>query len=301
MGTVRDSGFEFNPDDTVKTALAKFAAAFKGAGIENADLDARFLLCGVLGCDPVGLIARPDRLVGEKASELTASLRRRLGGEPVSRILGVRSFYGRDFVISPAVLDPRPETETLIDAILDIADEMNWGGRSIRIADIGTGSGALIITALAELAGATGVASDVSSEALEVAQTNAARIGVADRLQFVHTRLLDGAAGPFDLIVANPPYIPSADIAGLDLSVRTFDPALALDGGPDGLDVYREIARDISRFEPTFWIVLEVGTGQAEAVAELFGDKTGGSGPRLVRFRNDLGGHTRCVALQIQR
>jgi release factor glutamine methyltransferase len=218
----------------------------------------------------------------------------------VSRILGTRGFYGRDFEITPDVLDPRPETETLIDVMLDIVAEEGWHDRPVRICDIGTGSGAIIVTLLAELPGAHGVATDISAAALLVAHKNAHRHGVNHRLGLIHGRTLQGVTGPFDLVVSNPPYIPGAEIARLDPGVRAYDPVMALDGGPDGLAVYREIASEIRRFQPPPWLVLEVGAGQATDVAALFASKNPDSIPISIRYRKDLGGHTRCVALRIQ-
>ena len=295
------SAGSLRPHDTVRSAVTALAAAFREAGIEGPETDARYLVGGILGLDGADLITDPDRKIGDAAAGLQDAMRRRLRAEPVSRILGVRAFYGRDFVISPAVLDPRPETETLIDVVLDLATEHGWHGRPINIADIGTGSGAILLTLIAELPGATGVAIDISLPALEVAKANAERLGVAARVTFVHTQGLEDVAGPFDLIVSNPPYIPATDIAGLDATVRDFDPVLALDGGPDGLTVYREIASQISRFSGPMSIVLEVGAGQAEDVAELFSARLGGATKSGIRYRKDLDGHTRCVALQIQR
>ena len=302
MPTAQPGAVPFTAQDSVKTALSSLTAALKNAGIDGAEGDARYLVCGVLGLDAANIISNPDCPVGAAAAaRLNDALGRRLKHEPVSRILGVRAFYGRDFAISPTVLDPRPETETLIDVILDLATEYGWHGRPVRIADIGTGSGAIVLTVLAELPLATGVAIDISLPALDVARANAERLGVAARVQFIHTRELQGVAGPFDLIVSNPPYIPAAVIATLDSGVRDFDPRLALDGGPDGLVIYREIASQISQFHGPAWVVLEVGAGQAEDVAGLFGAGPGGATFLDLRYRKDLGGHVRCVAVRHQR
>ena len=301
MTTKAANAVSLQPHDTVRTAVSALAGVFRAAGIEGPETDARYLAGGILGLDGADLIANPDRPLGDAAAALQDAMARRLAAEPVSRILNVRAFYGRDIVISPGVLDPRPDTETLIDVVLDLAAENGWHGRPLRIADIGTGSGAILLTLLAELPEASGVAIDISLPALDVAKANAERFGVAARVTFVHTQGLEDVVGPFDLIVSNPPYIPAADIAGLDASVRDFDPILALDGGPDGLTVYREIASQISRFSGPMWVVLEVGAGQAENVAALFSARLGGAIKSGIRYRKDLGGHTRCVALQIQR
>lgn len=300
MPEAQSGAVVFAASDTVRTANRKLASAFQEAGIESSEADARFLLGGVMGLDGADLIANPDRPLGAKAAALTDAMQRRVTGEPVSRILGVRGFYGRDFTITPDVLDPRPDTETLVDAVLDIAADEGWADRPLLIADIGTGSGVLIVTLLAELPNATGVATDVSPPALAVAKGNAERHELGHRVTFIHTPTLAGVAGPFDIIVSNPPYIKAPDIAGLDPEVRDFDPLLALDGGPDGLSVYREIANEVSRFKGPLWIVLEAGAGQADDIAAIFYGQNPPPGTRRVHFRNDLGGHTRCVAIRIQ-
>ncbi len=270
---------------------------FRAAGFETADIDARFLAKGVLGLDGAALLKDPDRPLGARCVQLEEAVRRRLAHEPVSRILGSRDFYGRSFEITPDVLDPRADTETLVELVLEIADEKGWRERSIAIADIGTGSGILIVTLLAELPLAAGVATDVSGPALAVAKANARRYGVSGRIKFLETRGLGGTTGPYDLVVSNPPYIPTANIAGLSRDVRAFDPLLALDGGPDGLEIYREIANEISFLYQDAWIALEVGAGQADDVAAIFSKDAA----QLWRQRRDLGGHTRAVAFEHHR
>jgi release factor glutamine methyltransferase len=215
----------------------------------------------------------------------------------VARILGQREFFGRMFAIDPTTLDPRPDTETVIEAALAIADEEGWHRRPIRILDIGTGSGCLLLTLIAELPLATGLGTDISAGALKLAAENAARLGVADRVRFAAQRSLEGFDGPFDLMVSNPPYIPSGEIAGLEPEVRDFDPRTALDGGADGLTIYRELAQGCWRIVPDGWVILEVGAGQSGPVSRLFLEalKEHASPPRI---RSDLGGHDRCVAIR---
>ena len=278
------------------------ADAFRSAGFETPDLDARFLIQGVLCLDGTALLKDPQRPLGNAADKLKQAMVRRLAGEPISRILGFREFYGRSFAITPDVLDPRADTETLIDLALDIAGANGWRNRPIRIADIGTGSGILIVTLLAELPLATGLANDISPAALDVARANALAHGIGgDRVLFVEAHGLRGATQifgqPFDLIVSNPPYIPTADLAELEPGVRQFDPVMALDGGPDGLQVYREIANEISLLDGNTWVALEIGAGQAYDVTALFSK----SGARLAQQRRDLGGHIRAVSFQYHR
>jgi release factor glutamine methyltransferase len=284
------------PDTTRSEARRLLAAAFAAAGLDSPDLDARFLLCGLLGIDGAALVGRPDLILGAAASELREAAFRRVNHEPVSRIIGRRSFFGRSFHVTPDVLDPRPETETVIEVVHDLVRHNNLDPARLRFCDVGTGSGALIVTLLAEFSEASGVATDISPAALAVAQANAAALGVADRLQLIETDLLQGVAGPFDVVVSNPPYIPSRDISGLAPEVRRFDPILALDGGCDGLDVYRKLSNQISKLDDFLFVVLEVGAGQAETVAGVFD----AAGLRLVEIRPDLAGHNRAVALERQ-
>jgi release factor glutamine methyltransferase len=192
---------------------------------------------------------------------------RRLAREPPSRILGAPDPPRRPFPIGPASLDPRPDTETLVDRALGFAAAQ----KAPSILDLGTGSSAILVTLLAELPGARGTGTDVSAAALAVAGANARRHGVAGRAHFVAADWCDGVTGRFDLIVSNPPYIPSGDMIGLEPEVRDHDPVLALDGGTDGLDAYRAIAAGAgARLSPGGLMALEIGAGQQDAVAELF-------------------------------
>ena len=286
----------FRADQSIADALATLAGMFSDAGIETPQRDARFLLQGLLGIDGAQLLSGSARMLGgEAADRISDAARRRLACEPVSRILGRREFYGRDFLVTPDVLDPRPDTEAVIELALETIESSGLSGQPISIADIGTGSGILIVTLLAELPNARGLATDVSPAALEIACRNAEALGVGDRVRFVATSGLDGCGGDFDLVISNPPYISTEEITGLGRDVRDFDPLLALDGGPDGLDVYREIARNISKLKRPSRIVLEVGATQADAVEAIIA----AFGARRLGRREDLGGHTRAVALEI--
>ena len=280
-------------------AVRRLSKAFAAAGLETPEIDARFLVQGILQLDAAAVLKDPERTAGDHADALTSAAARRLAGEPVSRILGYRDFYGRTFKITPDVLDPRPDTETVITAVLEIAKLKNWHGAPISIADVGTGSGAILVTLLAELPQATGAGTDVSPAALDVARHNAERHGVAGRARFAETSALKGLSQHFDLVVSNPPYISSGEIESLSGDVRNYDPRLALDGGRDGLEIYRQIASDIRRFTRSTLVVLEVGAGQHSSVSGLFANlgkvRLAGS-PELL---TDLGGHLRCVALEI--
>jgi release factor glutamine methyltransferase len=276
------------------------ARALAAAGVETPERDARLLAGAATGFEAAELIARPDRPVDEGArSRLAELVRRRCAREPVSRILGAREFFGRSFALSPATLDPRPDSETLIETALAFVDENGWRTKPLRILDVGTGTGCLLVTLLAELAHASGLGTDVNEEALEVATANARRHGVAERAQFLRRSGLEGVDGPFDLLVCNPPYIASREIAGLAPEVRDFDPPGALDGGPDGLHLFREMIPGLTRVIPCGYVVFEVGAGQADCVAQML-QTIEGARQETIRRRKDLGGHSRCVAMEIQ-
>jgi release factor glutamine methyltransferase len=285
----------FQSDQALGAALAQMTRAFAEAGLESAPRDARALLQGLLGIDGAALLTRSELPLGSLADRIGDAVRRRIAHEPVSRILGVRAFYGRDFIVTPDVLDPRPDTETIVEHALEIVARAGLTNAPLRIADIGTGSGILIVTLLAELPRASGVATDVSEAALAVAKNNAQRLGVAKRATFIATSGLDGCSEAFDLVVSNPPYIETREIAGLDPEVRDFDPHLALDGGSDGLSVYRKIANDIRKADRQTHLVVEVGAGQAADVEGIFRSAKW----QTLGRKQDLGGHDRSVAFEV--
>lgn len=278
------------PPDSIAAALL---AARRRLALtsETAALDARLLLQAAANVSHEDIIADPDRrLSAEELAQFEAFVTRRLAHEPVSRILGGRDFYGRSFWLTPDVLDPRPDTETLIDAAL-----ARIGPRS-RLLDLGTGSGIIAVTLLAECPDTTGVATDLSSAALAVARANAERHGVLPRLQLQQGSWFAPVSGSFDLILSNPPYIPAKDIPGLAADVRDFDPPAALSGGPDGLEAYRAIARHAAaHLNPDGHVLVEIGAGQADAVSALF---AAAGFVKIERFQ-DLGGHDRCLSLRL--
>jgi release factor glutamine methyltransferase len=279
------------PPDSEAQVLRAIASRLEAAGCETAKLDARLILEHATGLSRSDLIARPETPVTQQHLQLLeAMVARREAGEPVSRILGEREFYGRKFEVTPAVLDPRPDTETLVNAALQLLA----GLEAPRILDIGTGSGAIIVTLLAEVPSAVGVATDHSREALAVAARNAHLNGVAGRLKLVEADWATGIDGLFDLVVSNPPYIRQADIAGLSREVREHDPHLALSGGTDGLEAYRSLLpQAASLLASGGHVIVEFGAGQHDAVAAL----ASGCGLALVAdgFVSDLGGHVRCA------
>ena len=269
--------------ETLKALRQWGADRLREEDVDGAALDARLLLQFATGLAHEDLAAGPERAVdGELFRTL---INRRAGHEPVSRIVGSREFHGRDFLVTPATLDPRADTETLVDEALS--------GEGGRILDLGTGTGAVIITLLAERPLWHGVAVDVSKEALAVAEANGARHGVAARLQCTHSDWFGSVEGRFDLIVSNPPYIPAAVIPALDPDVKDFDPHLALDGGDDGLRAYRAIATSsAAHLKATGRVIVEIGAGQQADVTAIFTS----AGFMLRAFRRDLGGHVRAVA-----
>ena len=286
---------------TVAGAVRQAALELQGAGIDAAGTDARRLVGAALGLSATELLSRPERpLSAAEAERLRCYVDRRRRREPVSRILGARDFYGRTFAISPATLDPRPDSETLIVAVLDLVRSEGRAAAPLRLLDVGTGSGCLLLSLLCELPQATGVGTDINQSALDVARANACRLGVGDRAAWLVADALDGIAGNFDILVANPPYVRSGEIAALEPEVRDFDPVAALDGGADGLNLYRRIAAGIRTVVPDGWVVLEVGHDQADAVAELLASDPLAIDRGELRFYRDVTGRRRCVAVRTQ-
>lgn len=256
---------------TVEAARRALAARFKSGRIDSAELDARMLVGAALGLDLTGVIAAASRpLTSEESIRLEDFARRRLSGEPIARILGLKEFWGLPLTLSAATLVPRPDTETVVELALQVLRAAPDRGRRLRIADIGTGSGAILLALLSELSEACGFGTDISVAALRTASTNAARLGLARRAMFVACDYAAALSDPFDLIVSNPPYVRSAEIADLAIEVRDHDPRRALDGGADGLDAYRALVPQAARLLARGGaLVVEVGQGQSEEVEGL--------------------------------
>lgn len=257
---------------SVSEALSLLAQAFRTAGIEDADVDARLLVGHALHLDRARLIAQSDRILeAREINVISALAARRLKREPVSRILGQKEFWSIALAITPDVLVPRPETETVVEGALDFVVRGGLRMEKLRILDIGTGSGALLLALLRELPNATGTGTDISTGALKVARENAARCGVEGRCTFVVCDIASVVEGPFDLLVSNPPYIAHDEITSLAPEVKNYDPTVALDGGDDGLAAYRAIAADAKRLlAPGARMFVELGAGQEAAVRDLF-------------------------------
>jgi release factor glutamine methyltransferase len=256
---------------TVETARRALTARLKSGDVDSAELDARMLVGAVLGLDLTGLIASANRPVtAAEAARLEDFARRRLAGEPVARIIGFKEFWGLPLQLSAATLVPRPDTETVVELALQMLRAAPHPNRPLRIADLGTGSGAILLALMSELAETHGIGTDINEAALETARANAAHLGFAPRADFVAGDYATPLAGLFDLIVSNPPYIRSADIPDLATEVRDHDPLAALDGGADGLDAYRALIPPAAGFlAPGGALVVEVGAGQSGDVEGL--------------------------------
>lgn len=268
--------------EALRAALPRLQAA----GVEGAARDLRLLLAFATGIPPDRLTpVLADPLPGAAAARFEAAVTARVARQPVSQIVGGRLFWGRWFRVTPDVLDPRPETETLIAAALD--------GEFSRVLDLGTGSGAILITLLAERGEATGTGVDLSPKALSVAAANAAALSVAGRATFLQSDWLSAVRGRFDLVVANPPYIAEAELPALSPEVRLWEPRLALTPGGDGLDACRSILRDVrSVLVPSGRVLLEIGASQGDAVAALCQS----AGLQAVTVLQDMDGRDRVVS-----
>ncbi len=280
-----------DPALSLRAALDTVARQLREGRIEEPKREARLLVAGALGLSLSDLILRESEPLGQRAPQLAEWLTRRLAREPVSRIAGQREFYGLSLSLTPATLDPRPDTETLVEAVLVEARGGRFGS-SPRVLDLGTGSGAILLALLSVLLEATGLGIDIVPEVVAGAETNARRLDLSGRATFRAGDLFEGLVETFSIVVSNPPYIPSGDIPALDPEVRLHDPLRALDGGADGLDFYRRISREATRYlQPGGLLAVEVGRGQAEDVARLFavdGLQAGG-------IRHDLAGTARVV------
>ncbi len=254
-------------------ALASIVESFQRSGIEDPKREAGITLSAASNVSPIALIVAPREPLGSAARRVEEFAARRAAGEPLSRIVGKREFWGLELAISPQVLDPRPETETIVEASLRLLGDRRE--EPLRVLDLGVGSGALMCALLSEFAHARGVGVDISAGAANVARSNIEACGLAERAEIRLGDWTRGLEGPFDLIVSNPPYIRSADLLRLPREVRNFDPRLALDGGADGLDAYRRILPGSrSLLSGGAWLMVEIGASQAAdvlAIAERCG------------------------------
>jgi len=279
------------PCATIAQAMDSLSALLKGAGIAEHHMDARLLVCAAFQIAHIDMVLRPDKAGGPgDLARLEAFAKRRLSREPVTRILGTRGFWSLDLAVRPNVLDPRPDTEVVVEACLDALGSRK--GEPISILDLGTGSGAIIAALLSECPQARGTAVDLSADAVAAARRNLADLGLNDRGIVLHQSWTSPLHGPFDLVVSNPPYIETGALCSLDPEVREFDPPIALDGGLDGLDAYRAIAERIRDWlKPDGVLVLEIGAAQAAAVITIFAS----FGAKFLGLRQDYAGHDRAL------
>lgn len=291
------------PFTRLAEAIAALSAEFREAGIDSPERDARLLVLAAGGISDEDYILDPHRALSPGICERIVGFRdRRLAREPVSRIIGRRDFWGHTFAVDPSTLDPRPETETLVEAVLGLIRAEGQQDQPLQILDLGTGTGCILLSLLAELPHAGGLGVDIEPRALAVAARNAETLGLRGRATFRRSDWTENLSGLFHYIVGNPPYIRQEDISALDPEVRRYDPRLALDGGPDGFDAYRRIARDTIPYAASgAWLALEAGAGQMPQLIELL-TKSGWDGDgSSCRVYRDLLGHDRVVAVRKQK
>jgi release factor glutamine methyltransferase len=277
---------------TIGAAVADAAARLAARGNDSPRRDARRLVALAAGMDDAVILGYPERTLDDDAARrLACFVARRLKGEPVSRLAGRREFWSHDFALSPETLDPRPDSETLVEAALErVADRR----ARLSILDLGTGTGCLLLSLLAELPCAWGIGVDIAPGAAATARRNAAEMGLESRAFFVVGEWATSLVGGFDLVAANPPYVASGEIAGLAPEVALFEPRTALDGGADGLDAYRALAPQLAeRLVPGGFACVEVGAGQANFATAIF-DRVGLD---VIGRRCDIEGRERCLVL----
>lgn len=279
--------------DTATALIAEARRRFAEASLGDPATDARVLVAGVLGLSLSDVLMRGDVAVSRKeAEQVREAISRRCKREPVHRILGHRAFYGLDLQLSPATLEPRPDTEILVDSVLPHLKRTIAEKGSARLLDLGVGTGAIALAFLKECPQVRAVGSDISEEALSTAERNAHINGVAERFETVRSAWFACIEGRFDIIVSNPPYIPTGVVAELDPEVRDYDPLAALDGGQDGLDAYRALSTGAGNFlEPGGLVAVEIGYDQKNSVTALFD----AAGFCLIEARRDYGGNDRVL------
>ncbi|MBB3612055.1 peptide chain release factor N(5)-glutamine methyltransferase [Rhizobium sp. BK602] len=284
---------------TVAGLFQEVRARFTDADLDDPATEARILVGGLLHLSTTELVTRGvEAVTADRAEVVRAAIARRLNHEPVHRILGEREFYGLPFSLSPATLEPRPDTEILVDTVLPHARHLVSAHGHIHILDIGTGTGAICLALLHECPQAKGIGSDISGEALETARANAVRNGLDARFETIQGSWFDAIHGRFHVIVSNPPYIESNVISTLAPEVKNFDPPAALDGGLDGLDAYRAIAKDAAQFLHKDGVVgVEIGYDQRETVTSVFE----GAGFFLIEAARDYGRNDRVLVFKHHR
>ncbi|MFQ0814245.1 protein-(glutamine-N5) methyltransferase, release factor-specific [Brucella anthropi] len=273
--------------------MADARERLRTAGLDTPDLDARLLVEWATGKTQLDLISAPEQTIGSDAVEkLFDALDRRLRGEPVHRIMGMREFFGLPFRLSAETLEPRPDTEVLVELVIPALEALAVKNPTLELLDMGTGTGAIIVSLLHCFEHAHGIGLDMAEGALAMARINAVANGVGDRFAALKSDWFDNVCGRFHLIVSNPPYIPHEDIAGLSREVREHDPLAALDGGADGLNFYRALAQKAAdHLYKDGTVAVEIGAGQFQDVEALFES----AGFSLAGHASDLGGHRRAM------
>lgn len=275
-------------------ALKKAKEELKNAGVVSYELDSLVLICCALSFSKEKVIFNPEIILDERQLEdFFALIARRKNGEPVSHLIGKREFYGVDFLVNKNVLDPRPDSESLIELVLEFAKKDD----ELQLLDLGVGSGCLVISLLLLFKNSTAIGVDISNLALEVAAKNALKNQVAPRLNLQKSDLFSAlnAGQKFDIIISNPPYIPTHQIADLQIEVRDFEPILALDGGVDGMDFYRKIAKEAAQFLKNNGLVfLEIGINQKAEIVEIFQENNFD----LIAAKDDLSGIARALCFK---
>jgi release factor glutamine methyltransferase len=281
------------PPDTIASILGRTALALAAEGFDEPRRRARRILAAALDLSAADVFANPDRMISAADGDrIAALLARILAQEPLGRILGEREFWGLRFALSADTLDPRPETETVVEALLKYLPP---GGNALRLLDLGTGTGCLLLALLSELPHAMGTGIDIVPGAVHMARCNARVLGLSGQAGFAAGDWGTALRGGFDAIVANPPYIASAALAGLPREVAAYDPHRALDGGTDGLAAYRAISADLPRLlAPCGIFAVEIGQGQADAAVGIL-IRTGLACRAIVP---DLAGIPRCIVAQ---
>lgn len=278
---------------TLGALLQRAREILAAQGIDDAALDARLIVEHFSGTTRADAIARPEQALDTAATDaIEAAIARRRRGEPVHRILGFREFYGLKLELSPATLEPRPDTETLVDMVLPFLRDTARREGACRILDLGTGTGAIALALLAQVENSTATGVDLAEGALLTARKNAGRLGLDSRFAARKSDWFAEISGRFHLIVSNPPYIVTKEIEALRADVRDFDPLLALDGGEDGLAAYRRIAAGaMAHLEPDGRIAVEIGYDQKRLVSDIFAE----AGFSLAEAGRDLAGNDRVL------
>ncbi len=272
--------------DVVRDAVIRLEAA----GVPNAYFDARLIASWALGINKEDLLREPEWFLSPDVLKVfNENIRRRVDREPISRIFGQREFRSLEFLVDPHVLDPRPDSEIVVETAIDLAQRT---AGSVKVLDIGTGSGCLLLAILDALPDAYGVGIDIDGAAIQNGTTNARRLGFLERSKFIQSVWTEGVDEKFDIIISNPPYVRTQDIEKLAPEVAVYDPRCALDGGPDGLNAYREIACRLSlNMLNGSFVVVEIGMGQKKNVTRIFNNASF----QLREVRQDLSGLDRCL------